>query len=500
MKKIGKAVTALLAGCMLFTGCQSFENLIPEQYGAWENNYIYRGNARSKTTGEDFEYLVTEVELDGRSYSVDSCLDYGILGDDIYMCLSLSFAWQEMLYSSAIVKYNVQSKTQETVYVYQPIPENLEGAGTAVSYDTYAIEGLNDQGLLLRGRKESADYNEEGTRENYASVSAYYYMDLEGNITGELPYEYYLSYAKGNDTYWWNTAWEDNEWSLYYVTREEQEPVFVCKKSTLDYAYEVTFIEKNGAVGFLIESFEKEKNEFDERRFVKMEFYNLKTNAFTTLYEGTKYARWVSIPKNEYFVVYDYQTITYHYRDGLLSPRKKEQAQMKTNCVLYEIEYSEQGAECKVLQEFGERKNITDIRAVADGKALLNAIWYEDARGCSFGGMEQEYCEINFTTGEQTDMDSKNFGVVEDEYFAFYARQTGKTCGEYVYYLQKEKLNVFMADTSYAYLLKRYNTDTQKTEVMQLWHEKYAREGEKACEEMWRGMNGDIEEFIVRGY
>jgi hypothetical protein len=35
---------------------------------------------------------------------------------------------------------------------------------------------------------------------------------------------------------------------------------------------------------------------------------------------------------------------------------------------------------------------------------------------------------------------------------------------------------------------------------MQLWRENYAEEGEKYCEEMWKRVGGDMEEFIVRGY
>ena len=63
MKKKMMAVTAgLLACCTLGAGCQihrSFSSLVPEQYGAWDNYYVYHGNVRSKTTGEDGEYLVS---------------------------------------------------------------------------------------------------------------------------------------------------------------------------------------------------------------------------------------------------------------------------------------------------------------------------------------------------------------------------------------------------------------------------------------------------------
>ena len=500
MRKTFKTLTAAaIAFCIVFSGCQSFDDLIPSEYGEWDNHYIYRGNVRSKTTGEEWEYLVTEVETDTRIYTVQSCKDYVTRGDDIYMCLSLTYTGQEIVSTNSIVKYNVQSKTQETLCVYEPILVDLDGAGTVVNYNPYAIEGISQDGLLLCGRKESATYGEEGVQESYAEESVYYYMDFEGNVIEELPYEYYLSYARANDTYWWNTKWEDNEWSLYYATRELQEPVFVCKKNTHDYTYGVIFVEKQGAVGFLIETFEREANGIGECPRVKLEFYNLKTNAFTTLYEGEKYVDWVELPQNEYFVAYDYQTITYRYRDGLFSPQKQERVQMKTNCTLYQVVYSEQGAELKTVHSFGERKNLTDIRAIANGKAIINGIWYVDARGCVDGGAEQGYYELELSLGKLSEINVERFRAVEEECIGYYARQKGEACGEYIYYVQKEKLSAFMAGTSYAYLLKRYNATSGKTEVMQLWAE-YTREGEKYCEEMWKRVGGDIEEFIVRNY
>ena len=94
MKKKMMAITAgLLACCTLGAGCQihrTFSSLVPEEYGAWDNYYIYHGNVRSKTTGENGENLVTSVELDGKNYTVNSCDDSAIVGDDIYMCLTLS--------------------------------------------------------------------------------------------------------------------------------------------------------------------------------------------------------------------------------------------------------------------------------------------------------------------------------------------------------------------------------------------------------------------------
>ncbi len=500
MKKTLKSMAALLlVGCIVFAGCQSFDDLIPEEYGEWDNHYIYRGNVRSKTTGEDWEYLVTEVETDAHIYTVQSCADYAISGDDIYMCLTLACVGQEVLYSNAVVKYNVQNKTQETLCVYEELPNQAEGAGTAVSYYPYSIECLTEEGLLMHGRKESITYGEDGMPSENTSQTLHYLMDFEGSVIEDAAFNYSL-YARANDTYWWNTEWQDNEWSLYYIAWGMQQPVFVCKKNTVEYIYKETFVEKNGAVGFLISTLEKGESGVSGKLLTKLEFYNLKTNALTTVYEGTKYVEGIEIPQDEYFVSYDYLTVEYEYRDGLFSPKKKESVATPTNCVLHQIVYSEQGVEVKAVYEFGEKKNFTDIRAVAGGKVLAHGVWYEDARGCAFGGMQQEYCEVDLSSGKLKDMDKDKFDALEDEYFGIYARQTGKTCGGYIYYLQQEKLSGGFQSVSYAYLLQRYNTKSEKTDVMQLWRADYSQEGEKCCEEMWRRTGGDLEEFIVRGY
>ena len=44
-------------------GCDSYEDFIPleEDYGLWDGYYIYYGNVKCKTTGEDEQTLVNEI-------------------------------------------------------------------------------------------------------------------------------------------------------------------------------------------------------------------------------------------------------------------------------------------------------------------------------------------------------------------------------------------------------------------------------------------------------
>lgn len=56
MRKIVAAFSAfvLAVGCLsALSGCRP--DYIPDGFGEWDGNYIYKGNVRSKTTGEDGE-------------------------------------------------------------------------------------------------------------------------------------------------------------------------------------------------------------------------------------------------------------------------------------------------------------------------------------------------------------------------------------------------------------------------------------------------------------
>ena len=77
-KIIKSAISILLSATFLglaittFSGCKNVYDYKPESYGEWEGNYIYKGNYRSKTTGEDGEVLVSEVVYEGNTYQVEA--------------------------------------------------------------------------------------------------------------------------------------------------------------------------------------------------------------------------------------------------------------------------------------------------------------------------------------------------------------------------------------------------------------------------------------------
>ena len=112
---VGLSVVLAITAC----GC-NVEDFIPDSYGASDGNYLYIGNGRTTTTGENFEMLVSEIQEDGYTYKVSSCLDYGYSGDNAALLLAAyrteptSYAATPMAKGEAL-----PDDSQELRYIYK---------------------------------------------------------------------------------------------------------------------------------------------------------------------------------------------------------------------------------------------------------------------------------------------------------------------------------------------------------------------------------------------
>jgi len=125
-------VLIVLPGCDCIT---TVEDLTPDpsEYCEWDGNYIYRGNMRAKTTGEDVELLLSSVEINGEIYdigAVTSRLKYRFVDNNTLIFLAnvnkrtveqpLSYTDQkedEKQIKSIIVRYSLKEKTHEILHV-----------------------------------------------------------------------------------------------------------------------------------------------------------------------------------------------------------------------------------------------------------------------------------------------------------------------------------------------------------------------------------------------
>lgn len=143
MKKIKvsnlfKCIFAVALVLIVLPGCDcttTVEDLTPDPsaYCEWDGNYIYRGNMRAKTTGEDVELLLSSVEINGEIYdigAVTSSSKYRFVDNNTLIFLAsvnkrtveqpLSYTDQkedEKQIKSIIVRYSLKEKTHEILHV-----------------------------------------------------------------------------------------------------------------------------------------------------------------------------------------------------------------------------------------------------------------------------------------------------------------------------------------------------------------------------------------------
>lgn len=508
MKKsvIATMLASVLTFGVLGTGCQihnSFDSLVPDTYGAWENHYIYRGNVRSKTTGEDATYLVTHVVEDGKTYKVESCLDSDILGDDIYLCLSLSEPDGNGLETKfALVCYNIKDKTQETLmldYTYQ------DEGGTTYTYHPYSIDTLyGDSQIVLYGQREGIALDKYG-QEIPQYMPAYFTFSRESMRGYEMP-SIWDGYARAGE-YCFTKTEVDKEMqmaSVYYGVWGDVEPTLMATVDHSDGKYTKTeFVEKNGASGFLLTTYGSKENAYSAQEdcLQKMSFYNLNTGELTTLFEGDDFVDWVKVPNSEYFLTYHYDTVTYTQKSSLFESAQTYTATVKQDCILHQIVYSANGVEVKTAYDFDDGVSVNNMQGIdKDGCLYASVERYENAGLLNKGGYKSQRSKIDLLGGQMTEIDSKEWNASASLCYGWYAFYNKPVCEWYAYYVESVALTTVNNNTNYAYRLKRFDTKTNTTDVMQLWKGSGSQEGEKYSAMMWKDNGGDYSEFVVRNY
>ena len=511
MKKIKQLCTIGLAclfvfGAVFVSACQYMKDIIPETYGEWEQNYLYRGNARTKTTGEDYEQLVTTVEYDGKIYNAQHCVDSKIKGDDIYMILACQevgtyvhtmvyyrrswAASKEKFY--CLVVYNIRKKTQKVLTAEQIIMrEDKE-----YFYRPTDIEGVFDDRIVLRAYIEET----EKIDEYYQTYEMdWYTVDFEGTLM-EPSIEYTSTWEWVSDEYLVAEIYnrQENMYELYYRTSAYSDPILVQKKTT---SGDWTYVERNGIKGFLIQD-KYYKNTPNKKSWAVrcIKFYNFATNTMSEPVSIGKYADFYG--DYSYIKTYEYKTIEY-YETWI----EKKSTTVETNHALYRLIYDESGVH---LEEF---LTLTDehcyyIYGIQGNKILYRDLWYQNPRGCSFGGSEYVYCERDLSSGKITEIDEDRITAMEDEYSAVYEQEKGIAVGDYIYFLHEEEIyEGLMVGNSLAYMLMRSNVKTNELEVMQVWHSEDNDDGDdrKFCEEFWftcidDNDGYDFYEFTIRPY
>ena len=122
MNKLLAGVSILFFSTSLVKCTYTYEEIKPldEDMGEWDGNYIYKGNIRCKTTGEDESILIEELVVEDKVYTIDYINDYFYKDDHIYMLLE-SKEYTEDLSTlitkhSFLVDYSIANQNYEVVY------------------------------------------------------------------------------------------------------------------------------------------------------------------------------------------------------------------------------------------------------------------------------------------------------------------------------------------------------------------------------------------------
>ncbi len=473
--------------CLL--SCQKMEDLAPKQYGKWDNNYIYRGNGRAKTTGEDYEQLVKTVTIGQDIYSVLECVDFEIEEEDIYMILVCEDLTQEtgneaQQYMNdlekifCLIKYNIQKKTQQLLTTDKVvIYDNKE-----YFYRPYFIHGIFDNFIVLRAYVQKEDTSENILKRN---LCANYTIDFNANIINpDIQYSTDWKWASKEYLIKSNYNSENNCDELYYRTKQFSDPILVYQKErdgTFSEYYNWDYIEQNDVSGILIKDYIRKGSIDSQPQLKTIKFYNFSTNIMSDAISIGKYAQFYG--NNNFIKTYNCKTIDYFETFF-----ETKSVKVEIDNMVYRLVFDENGVHLENFLDLAEEHNYK-IYGVLHDKIVYEDRYYTNSQGCSVGGSKYNYYEHDIVNKIKTEIDFEKLILLEDEYISVYERQEGQKVGKYIYFLHEEDVYAGMGTTSIVYLLNRYDTETTTIETMQLWHSEEGHYNNevtvKYCDKLW---------------
>lgn len=513
--KLFLTVGALALSGVLLAGCYpDLEELVPDAYGGWDDNYVYYGNFRSKTTGEDTEILIKRVDLNGTTYDVTDWTDFECVGDDMYICLSVKnpaapmtaeeadavedsglaesseeeteAEEEDVEITSCLVRYNIYERATEVVYC-------------GIEPDANGIEVISENSIVL------FDYDQSSRERNTFRI------DYEGNVLEENSSQYdSASYFGENNKY--IVRLENNTFRFKTWEDETFLPVYTTDASF----YRVDYICEDGLEGFLIYETEKyykglghaipNADDYLTRTEMALWFFDAQTRELTQLLSMNEHKIFAS--DGLYFVTADEAVATTKTRKHPFSSSWSYSGELVyRNCELWKLVKDGEGTvSLESRYAFDEELSEMDFTdfTVAEENIYFSTSYVEKGAGCSTGGYCYRYYRLSIKSGELEKTDEAYEAPYEESNSAL---KNGQRCGQYIYYIETDE---YSGGTAYS--LKRYNRYTERTDVMQFWAEYYKdmypeeSSGElnvKFSEKMWfNGGNYSYSPygFLVRNY
>ena len=490
-RKIATILTAVALTCCCFmTSCTSLYDLAPASYAEWDGNYIYYANSRSKTTGQDDEYLIETLQYEDAEYSVYDVLDFAYKGDEVYLCLRMYITTQQAYqydYKTCLAKYDIKDRTSQVLY-WETDRMSVEG-----------IYKMTDDYLIL---STYSDYERQLIRLSY-----------DGEILSED--DNWVAYYKEAGNY----LVDYRQGKFIYTTLENEAPIEMFEFDYTFNDYQVEYYKDANNEGFCFSIISKAEES-------GLYFYDIVEKE---LHELIRYDSGVEfIRDGNYILVGKPKNVTYqntHVTMGVLIPKAYEITCYYygiVECRMFAFDTTGEDLALRLVYDFTTdhiRKDFSDFYVLDDGMLYFEANELIIREGGCNGksGEEYYYYFLNPTTGELKQTKSLSYSELMDRTTSSEeetARELGAVCGGYVYYIIEERYGGWFV--RYAYTLYRCEMKTGKTVVMQFWadacdfdqgeytintdegdvHVRYAPKAWK----YYQNLEFERAQFIVRGY
>lgn len=436
-----------LSGCI-----KSYEDLIPDQkeFGSWDGNYVYHGNKRTKTTGEDLEVLVKEIEYGGITYEFVMLRHFTFHNDEIYMIaymkskLNIS---EEEYDSCMLIHYPIKTKKASVKYFSNNQDEFLSSF-YHVTKDYLIISMANYiQNGLIKYNIQNDDYQEISGVDKFVIVEDYLII-TEGSK---------VKYTK-IDNIEFETIEGVNPNSYFNM-------VTIDGKKLLRILYSV-HISPYNLIG-------------------NLEYFDFETKSLFTAwkYEDNKNVHLIG---DNYFMVGE--TKGYNYvssiRDNATKKYEVLTSYLSVNNVLYKIEYKNNIFAIEKVYEFEDDVSYEEGSILDDGKIMLTKTWIKKGTQLSPGGEKKEDVVFDPISKSLNKYKKPNTTISIDPL------DKGIETDDYIYYVKTISYGPFIG-RYFAYYFNRYDKKSKDRKVMQFFADERSEiKGTRYAVDFW-----DLEYF-----
>ena len=438
-------VVFVLTGCM-----RGYEDLVVEEseLGSWEGNYIYQGNKRSRTTGDDSETLVKEIFYDGIYFSVFSVDYYKYIDNNIYMIANTknkANQTQSDYDSTILLKYNILEKSTEVLYV------------SASGNDLNGFFYVCDDFMILS--------------KNTSSGKSLVKVDINTKEVEEI---------RNYKNYWLVEDYlivDDFDYVLY--TKLDEIEFLPLSPVTNNHNKSFKMVNINGRKMIRIfTTFHKSDSNF----IGDLKYYDLDSKHLFTAWKSED-DRNLSLVGDEYFIIGEAKS--YSYVSSLQDYETKNHITLdeilSVNNILYKVSFDNGVFEAKKSYSFEADIDFTTALILPDNNILINGKWVKKGTQLSPGGVKSKDYLYDVANNKLI----SNYKYEEPEYI-YDPLDHGLEFNDYIYYFESIKYGPMMLRYD-AYYLYRYNKKTKEREIIQFFAiEDEEVRGTRFSEDFWK--------------